>query len=379
MKVLPVRSAECSRAGHRPLVAWATRGPGPLAVLIWTPIVLIQPISQIHKAASTWLAAGLLAVITLTFVAAMLAAQVGRWNDRYVPEILLVLQVAVTVVAATTYGGQWYALYTLVALAMGALLTSRWTPLLIAALTAAIAGSVWVSGSWDQAWGSALAVFLTGMGTYGFHRLFAVIAELDRTREELARTAVSQERLRFSRDLHDLLGHTLSVMVVKAEVVRRLIPRDPDQAAAHASDIESLGRQGLVEVRQAVNGYRGAALGHELERARTALAAAGITARISGAETGLPHDADSLLGWVVREGVTNVIRHSGARTCTIRVSVRDGAAHLDLLDDGPGAEPAGDGRGIRGIRERIGAAGGIAEIGPRESGFGIGVQIPCPA
>ena len=163
-----------------------------------------------------------------------------------------------------------------------------------------------------------------------FMRLLAAIAELRETREELARTAVSEERLRFSRDLHDLLGHTLSVMVVKAEAVRRLArvtasapPNRPPTSSRSAATA-------LQQVRLAVTGYRGRGLDAEIDGARTALADAGIEAVIRrDTRVAASPETDALLGWAVREGVTNVIRHSGARRCGSRSTERPAGAPQD--------------------------------------------------
>jgi two-component system sensor histidine kinase DesK len=220
------------------------------------------------------------------------------------------------------------------------------------------------------------------------------VAELRRTREELARSAVDAERLRFARDMHDLLGHTLSVMVVKAQVARKLASRDPAQAAQQAMDIEEIGRGALSEVRQAVAGYRGRGLARELEAARAALADAGVTVEVRQDGPPVPAGADTLLGWVVREGVTNVIRHSGGHQCQIEVHSRDGRVTVTVSDDGggepaltgsltgeaaPGGGPSG-GHGVNGLRERLAAEGGMLEAGPRPGGgFCLTAAVPVLA
>ena len=128
----------------------------------------------------------------------------------------------------------------------------------------------------------------------------------------MARSAVEKERLRFSRDLHDLLGHTLSVIVVKSEAARRLAPRDMDAAIVQITDIESVGRQALTEIREAVTGYREGSLATELDRAAIGLTAAGIEPVVRQSGPPLEPQTEALLGWVVREAVTNAVRHSGA-------------------------------------------------------------------
>jgi two-component system sensor histidine kinase DesK len=210
---------------------------------------------------------------------------------------------------------------------------------------------------WSVLYGTVLSGFIVAM----ILRLISVIRELQETRQELARAAVDEERVRFARDLHDLLGHTLSVMVLKAQVTRKLATRDPELAAEQAADIERVGRQALTEVRQSVSGYRGRGIGRELEQARTALADAGFTVIVQRDGPPLPAVPDALLGWVIREGVTNVIRHSGGCQCEIGIRHGDGQAAVEILDDGNGRPavklPSG-GHGLGGLRERISAAGG---------------------
>jgi two-component system sensor histidine kinase DesK len=209
-------------------------------------------------------------------------------------------------------------------------------------------------------------------------RMTEYISQLRETQAELARSAVEQERLRFSRDLHDLLGHTLSLVVVKAEVVRRLVPRDPQAAVSQAADIETIGRNALAEVRQAVTGYRARTLAAELDGARTALADAGIALTTRDEATPLPPGADALLGWTVREGVTNVIRHSRARHCEIVVHLAGGRTTLEIRDDGVGPAAASAGNGLRGLSERLAAAGGALRYERGATG-GFEVVATLPA
>jgi two-component system sensor histidine kinase DesK len=212
-----------------------------------------------------------------------------------------------------------------------------------------------------------------------------LIRELERTRNELAHSAVEQERLRFARDLHDLLGHTLSLIVVKAEVARRLADRDPAATAREAAEIEQIGRQALAEVREAVTGYRARAFADELANARSALADAGIEVTVRKVADGLPAAVDQAFAWAVREAATNVIRHSGARTCWIlleRGSSETGATWaLTVRDDGRGRMAGAlDGNGLRGLRERMAALGGTLTTSDA-GGFAVraSAQMPAPA
>ncbi|MEU4693468.1 histidine kinase [Actinoplanes sp. NPDC023714] len=220
---------------------------------------------------------------------------------------------------------------------------------------------------------TALFTALAGASSIAFVRFVRLVEELRRTQEELARTVVERERLRFAQDLHDLLGHTLSLIVVKAEVVRRLAPSDGERAAVEAADIERIGRTALAEVREAVTGYRASDFAGELENARAVLADAGIAVRVR--EDGRP--VDDAFRWVLREGVTNVLRHSRATRCDIIV----GTGTLTIADDGvggAGADFTGPGNGLRGLTERLSAAGGTLVAGPSAGGgWELTARIPA--
>jgi two-component system sensor histidine kinase DesK len=218
-----------------------------------------------------------------------------------------------------------------------------------------------------------------GASAIAFRHLMATVAQLRRAREELARAAVNEERLRFARDLHDLLGRSLSTIVLKSELAGRLASRAPDRAAAEIADVERTARQALQQVRAAVVGYRRPSLTGELAAARELLAAAGIEARIDSLPAALPPAADGLLGWAVREGVTNVVRHSRARSCTIRVARRADLATAEIVDDGSGNGGGIDegGCGLAGLIERAAAEGGQVHAGPLTGGgFRLAVDVP---
>ncbi|MET0425560.1 MAG: sensor histidine kinase [Actinoplanes sp.] len=214
---------------------------------------------------------------------------------------------------------------------------------------------------------STLFTLLTGTTTLAFARVARVLGELRRTQQELARTLVERERLRFATDLHDLLGHTLSLVVVKAEVVRRLAPTDPHRAAAEAADIERIGRTALVEVREVVSGYREHDLSRELDNARTILTDVGIAVTVSEGPDQLTPEASGVLGWVLREGVTNVLRHSRASRCDITIGADADGSVLAIRDDGIGGRPE-PGNGLRGLTERLSQAGGTLQVDPADGG-----------
>jgi two-component system sensor histidine kinase DesK len=208
---------------------------------------------------------------------------------------------------------------------------------------------------------------------WGFFHIVRSHRELTAARAEVARLAAENERSRIARDLHDLLGHSLTTITVKAGLARRLAPRDPERAASEIGEVEDLARSALTDVRAAVSGYRELTLAGELAGAREVLRAAGIEAQAPGAvEVADPAHAE-LFGWVLREGVTNVVRHSGAHSCTIAI----GPTWLEIEDDGRGTGPrAGtDGSGLAGLRERGAAAGGTIRAGAGRRGWRLRVDM----
>ncbi|MFI6817128.1 sensor histidine kinase [Nonomuraea sp. NPDC050328] len=325
-----------------------------------------------------WLAWTVAVLAAGLFVAVVLLAARGRGRAAWLP---LAALGALSAAACLGWGADWFYLFPLVGLGCGAALTGRAVPRVLLACTALVALLSWRDGAgigeiMAFAWGT----FGAGAVLAAFLHLHALIGELARTREKLARAAVAEERLRFSRDLHDLLGHTLSVMVVKAEAVRRLAPRDPEAAAGQAGDIEVLGREALTQVRAAVTGYRGRGLAAELDSARVALADAGVALAVEVAEVRLAPETDALYGWAVREGTTNVIRHSRASTCEISLAAGEDGTVLEIRDDGSAqTAPAGGahGHGLRGLDERVAAAGGTMSAGPRPGGgFVLRIELP---
>ncbi|HUX69838.1 MAG TPA: sensor histidine kinase [Cellulomonadaceae bacterium] len=251
----------------------------------------------------------------------------------------------------------------------------------IVTATACAALLLWrmpVRVSVDAAFGQLSYVFWLGMMMAFYRRMMLLVIELRQAREDLARLAVTEERLRFARDLHDLLGHSLSTISLKAQLARRLAAGDPS-TVAEIADIESVAQQALTEVREAVTGYRLTSSALELESARTALAAAGIEVVIRWEAVTMTARTDALLGWVLREAVTNVVRHSDARACAIALTRRDGALVLDVRNDGvapPAAAPT-PGNGVLGMTERMESAGGLLRAGVEpEGGFRLVATLP---
>jgi two-component system sensor histidine kinase DesK len=308
-----------------------------------------------------------------------------RWLSRRGPGAVIAALALLPVIAITLLAAgappSFSALFVYVAAATGMLLPPRTAAGLILATGVGVGILGAVRGDEDGAVAATvLTVVAIGSMMAAFGRVTRVNRELRDTREELATLAVADERLRIARDVHDLLGHSLSVITLKSELAARLLERDPARAADELEEIQAVSREALAEVREAVKGYRGLALAESLTRARSALTAAGIDCELAGAQPALPADVDAVLAWAVREGTTNVIRHSQASHCEIRIRADRESAALEIDDDGrPAAAPGTGGSGLDGLRERAQRVRGTLEAGARPGGgFRLRVTVPLP-
>ncbi len=240
-------------------------------------------------------------------------------------------------------------------------LGTRATPI-VGAIALAAFVVPWATPWWQSGPGTieAIDIVITSYVSYVFFRLVLANRALVEARAEIARLASESERTRIARDLHDLLGHSLTAITVKAGLARRVAASDPGRSLREIAEVEDLSRQALTDVRAAVSRYRDVDLAGELARGRELLHASGVTAEIpaGAAAAGITHQA--LLAWAVREGLTNVVRHANATRCWVRLT----ATEVEICDDGVGT-PAPCGNGLSGLRERVAAAGGTVEAGPQ--------------
>jgi two-component system sensor histidine kinase DesK len=220
-----------------------------------------------------------------------------------------------------------------------------------------------------------IIVLIVGLFTFGLRRLSDANEQLVAAREEVARLAVLDERVRFARDLHDLLGHSLTVIRAKSELAGRLAPIDMAKAVQEMTDVERVAREALAEVRETVTGYRRPSLTTELTNARLALDAASIAPDVHADVVDVPLEIDETLAWVLREMVTNVVRHSHARSCRIEITGDERRFGLLVADDGRGSSGS-IGNGLAGARERLALVGGTLDLesGPA-GGFRACAQI----
>ena len=220
---------------------------------------------------------------------------------------------------------------------------------------------------------TTVSTLLTGLIVYGLSRMSLLVREVHQTRTALARLAVSAERDRFARDLHDLLGYSLSAVVLKSELARRLVDRNPARALAELEEIGDISRRALADVRIVASGYRQLSLADESESARSVLAAADIQVTVEVAPGPLPDPVSTVLATVLREGVTNVLRHSKAESCEILLTRHDDRVRLVVANDGAPERPFEDsahgGSGIGNLAARATALGGSLAAGRTEDGW----------
>ncbi|WP_378144100.1 sensor histidine kinase [Cnuibacter sp. UC19_7] len=345
---------------------------GAAIALIWLVSIAQAAVDHSGSVAAAVAGVALVVVFGLAFLAgAPLTWSLPARRRLLVPAGLLVLSFALFPWIQWDVVGSWT--YVGVLVGMG-LLPWRVTWPVILGLAAAALIALGVTEGWseDILWVPAIILSISAMMA-AFARTTATIAQLRDTQAELEILAVERERSRVGRDLHDILGHSLTVITVKAELAGRLVDADPVRARTEIAEVEGLARGALADVRATVAGFRGVNVSTELAAARSALTAAGITADLPSSTDVVPADRRELAGWVVREGVTNVIRHSSAATC--RISFRGG--EVEVADDGIGpAAPAAVSTGLTGLRERVEATGGRMSVGRSDlGGFSLRVLL----
>ena len=367
------RSTEIIASSGVTFQLWRLYQHAWLVCLVFPLLALLQePVSPGH------LAAGLLALVGFATGYTWLmwphpVSQEARARSLF-SFLLLGMLGTLALVFSLLYGLAWLWLFIGVSAMAGLLLPMRPAFAVIVLLTlfplvltltmyGGVAGVDW----W---WLIAFVLLVRGIGLdmIGVARMGSAIRELHTARRELAHLAVIEERLRLSRDLHDLLGQTLSVITLKSELARGLVQEDPEHCAQELADIERVSRKTLREVRKTVAGYRQPTLANELDGARQLLEAAGVKHVVEQTTGELPPALDTILAWTIREGVTNVIRHSRARQCVIRLTRNQGMAEALLLNDGERQEdqqdtPTRQGNGLSGLRERVAALSGRLEAG----------------
>jgi two-component system sensor histidine kinase DesK len=361
----------------------------PLFVIAWLIFIITGPVAAMLApprtpdrmlAALLWTVAFFAAYLWLMLHKPFRSDELTVTERRLQIAVLVVLTLLVLYVDLA-YPTGWFWLFIYVLMPAGVVLPTRAAVAAVIAITLLAVGVEVARSDWSTAV-AVPGITMWGVCTIMVRRLVETVDELRAAREELARLAVAEERLRFARDLHDLLGHSLSVITLKSELARRLARTDTERAVAEIADVERVARRALREVRDAVAGYRQPTLGSELAGVRDLLAAAGIETQIENTAGPLPPEIDAVLAWTVREGATNVIRHSHARHSAIRIGRENGVVHAEVSDDGQGDvvdTNAPSGSGLSGLAERVADSNGEMIAGADAGGgFRLRVVLPDP-
>jgi two-component system sensor histidine kinase DesK len=354
---------------------------------VWL-VYLIEPVADLfgHGHGVAWIAGGL--AITVAFCVIYLLVLMYSDEQPRLGRYGLVAIAALAALACVVYGKDWTALWIYVSAATGLVLAAGPDGRQAATLGVAGVGACYVFFSWisHQDFTNTLIVLLPvlliGLAMMGFRMQMTLMHELAQARGTVAKLAANTERLRLARDMHDLTGQSLSMITLKSELAAKRLAKLPSSAERDAvltelGDIGRVSRQTLHDIREAVSGYRRPTLAIEVITARNALEAAGIgledDAELTLRSGTVEPDAEAVLAWCLREAVTNVIRHSHARHCRIRLTDHRGELALEVTDDGHGLADQDQknptGSGLRGMSERLSAIGGRLSLAPAEPGY----------
>jgi two-component system, NarL family, sensor histidine kinase DesK len=425
------QQADAQRA-HEKASAWSQLGPivvspgdryvpgngGPMRWFfssIWLAY-LVQPVSELfgHHHGVLWIAGGVAITAVFCAIYAPIIINVDRWPRR--AKYGLAALILLASLACLVYGQDWTPLWIYVSAAGGMVLavnTDRRQAMLgVLAITGLFAIFCWITHVGAVSFlALLLPVLIIGPAMIGFRMQVVLMRELARARGAVAKLAVNEERLRLARDMHDLTGQSLSMITLKSDLAAKRLTKLPPSAEREAvlgdlGDIARVSRQTLHDIREAVSGYRKPTLAIEVITARNALEAAGIGLDDDPALTlrsgVLDPDAEAVLAWCLREAVTNVIRHSGAKSCRLRLAERGEKLSLEVTDDGRGfgeteladprnvagqprtAEEAPSGTGLHGMSERLSAVGGALSLGSPDPslpgpGFRLTATVPRDA
>lgn len=302
------------------------------------------------------------------------------WRQRGRPELWHVLAIFGVGIALSPFNTGW-SVYTIYAMSFAARMNSRKNAIRTMVVLEVALLAMWplvAKYNWPV-WGSGVLFgALTGFAGLMQSDVERKNTELAIAHEEVRALATTAERERISRDLHDLLGHTLTLVAVKAELAARLVSRDAEAAEREMQAVAAAAREALSEVRTAVVGMKGASLAFELDKAKQALAAANVQAEISALTTDGHPGQEAVLAMALREAVTNVIRHSGAKHCAIRLAPSATELVLCIADDGQGGRLV-EGSGLKGMRARLAAIGGGLDIKSDKSGTRLTATAPLEA
>lgn len=359
---------------QRPLGRW-----GPLFAAVWLTF-LVDPLRTAWSglpAPHAWLGLVATVLFAASYLGLWITLRTGRARLAMAPPVRTRIAwtvglggLAVVMVATLGQVGTASVVYLAVTFVM--LYPARIFLPLVLALTASVLVLGVVVPGWEHNTWLAFSVVAASIAVFGVRSMMNRNIELIRAHATNAELAAESERNRLARDLHDILGHSLTVITIKAELAGRLFDADPERARQEIADLERLSRDALADVRRAVEGYRELTLPGELARARTALEAAQIEARLPNSTDEVPSELRELFAWTVREGVTNVVRHSGAHRCEVLLA----PDRAEVRDDGTGPDAAPvRGSGLTGLQERAAALGARLVTTRLDPGWSLAVVV----
>ncbi len=340
----------------------------PAIWLAYLPLLFIPWLIKLPSVAQMIGAGAGLAVFLAVYFVSLKAAG-ARLVVLAVAALLLAFALAFT-------GSNWTVIAVYAAAMIAELRPARRASLGVGAFAAASAGLALLTGQPAIYW--VLGVFLmimVGIGNISRAALQDKNRELSAAQGEVRQFAAAAERERIGRDLHDLLGRTLTLIALKADLAARIADSAPQKATAEMREIAAAAREGLAEVRAAVSGMTGASLAREIAGSKAALAAAGIACEVEGDADAIDPGTSAVLAMALREAVTNVIRHSGAGTCRIALIQQQGGLELKVSDDGDG-QAVRPGGGLAGLTLRLNAAGGELAVAGDRRGTRLTARLP---
>lgn len=344
-------------------------GWAPYAWLVFVGFFFFQPILDPHATRLDWIIT--IAATSVFLVMYFLMFWVGKpWN-----------YLIVTGMAAMGLGlGHWnvgasvFVIFSVSFIAF-VIENARGALAAIAVVMGALAIDAFVFHAPSPFWATSVIVSLgVGVSNIHFAERNRADVKLRMAHEEIEHLAKVAERERIARDLHDVLGHTLSLIIVKSTLAGKLLDKYPEKAKSEIADIEKVSREAMAEIRGTLRGYSTYKLTEELQRARAALGSAGVALEADTAEVTLSPAQESVLALITREAVTNVVRHAQARQCRLKLAASNGDCILEIQDDGRGGIQT-EGNGLRGMRERIEALGGKLE---RDTSAGTRLRFEFP-
>jgi two-component system sensor histidine kinase DesK len=365
---LPVRPSKRKLMGMRLIPKDRAVGWTPYAWLVYFIPFLVGPALGGHPTPLRWAetAVGALAFLALYFR--------GHWlQGRSLLWVIGGLSILGLIFMPTNPGAPALFIFaSAFAGDVGETAPAVWT--IVGVLVALVAGATLEGVSPVFWWWGAFFTVLVGAVNMHYAQVGRSNKKLKLAQEEVEHLAKVAERERIARDLHDLLGHTLSVIILKSELASKLSERDPERARAEIKDVERISREALSEVRNAIRGYRAGDLASELSNTREALRAAGVTVEASLGSMQLSPVQEAVLALALREATTNIVRHANAKSCVIRLD-RDGeVGTLRISDDGRGGLVS-EGEGLSGMRERVASLGGKVD---RDGSHGTTLTITVP-